>query len=426
VKWPRARSTIPCSIAAFAAVLLSVRHALAHERWVAHALKHPVNKAYFRAMTGEVLGYSLMSTLVVALVLAGWYLVAVPLVEAITPATAEDRLAEARRPRWLRTIRLAFRFFLDGDVESPVLAKLERGSAWLFAKLLAAVLALGVYQNWFIMPSYPLDGSAGPSARIGLVLRGVEAILALWIASGLFYRALGVTLFAVYAFLCVSYGVAAVDSIPVLGSAFYYYYYSGREVNPRQVAGLRVCLGAGFVLLGLVNKVYFAELFVGVGDNYPQLVESARHMMPGLTREAWSLTTALGEMTFGLLLLLGVFDKITCIALTLIFGQLMFVFGLSEIAHVYFIAGFLLLLFHSPPGTVLDGLVFRAHVGLWRLHGGRVSPYVFVASVAIVAAGAATMLMFVPLLVTIQVLPSVLGTGAASMGPASVALAGCP
>jgi uncharacterized membrane protein YphA (DoxX/SURF4 family) len=407
VKWPRARS-IKVSAAALAGTCLPAA-AFAHERWVAHGLKHPVNKLYFRSMTGEVLAYSLMSTGVLACVLSCWYLAAVPVVESISPITTEDLAAEARRSAPVRAIRWALRFLLDADIESPTLSTLENASAWLFAKLPAAILALGVWQNWFLMPSYPLDGSAGPSAPAGVVLRVFEGVLAAWIASGFFYRALGVVLFAVYGFLCVSYGIAAVDSIPVLGSACYYLFYTKGEINPRQIAGLRISFGVGFVLLGLVNKVYYSELFIGVGDNFPQLVESARLLIPGLTREAWSFTTALGEVTFGLLLLIGVFDKLTCIALTLMFGQLMIVFGMPEIAHSYFIAGFLVLLFHSPPGTILDGLVFRAHVGLWKLTGRRVSPYVFLLSAVIVAIGAATLLMFVPLLLTTHILPRMIG-----------------
>jgi hypothetical protein len=386
-------------------LLPSLAHA--HERWVPHQLKYPVNKSYFQSMTGEVLTFSLMSTVVIACIVAAWYLVGVPLLETITPITDGDKAYEASRPRLIRLVRLVMRFCLDGEIESPLLEKLEKAAAWWFAKLPALVLSLGVYQNWIIMPSYPLDGSAGPSAQVGFMLRIVEGILAVWVISGMFYRVLGAVLFAVYGFLCMSYGIAAVDAIPVLASAFYYLFYTKGHVNARQITGLRISLGAGFFLLGLVNKIYIAELFIGVGDNFPMLVEASRHMIPGLTREGWSFTTALGEMTFGLLLLVGVFSRLTTIALTFIFGQLIFVFGPSEIVHLYPIAGFLILLFHAPPGTVLDGIVFRTHVGLWSLSGRRVSPYIFGLSLAIVAIGCAALLMFTPLLFTMHILPRI-------------------
>jgi uncharacterized membrane protein YphA (DoxX/SURF4 family) len=150
-------------------------------------------------------------------------------------------------------------------------------------------------------------------------------------------------------------------------------------------------------------------LFIGVGDQFPQLIAGPRHMMPGLTREAWSFTTALGEMMFGLLLLIGIFDKLTTLALTLIFTNFIFTFGWAEIVHLYPIAGFMVLFFRAPPGTALDGAVFRTHVRLWRAFGHRSSPVIYALSVMIVAIGAAALLMFLPLFFTVHVLPRIGG-----------------
>jgi uncharacterized membrane protein YphA (DoxX/SURF4 family) len=375
----------------------------AHERWVKHELHAPIDKEFFRHMSGDVLRWSLLATLVIAGIIAAWYLVAVPLCDKITPHTAEDEAAYRRRPLPVRIFLTTLRYFLDGEIESPLLEKLERAAAFFFAKIPAAVLALGVYQHWIIMPSYPLTG------RLGEVLRVAEAILAVWVVWGRGLRALGVVLFLIYIYLCVGYGIAAVDAIPVLASAFFYFYATpgSNEVNSRQLAGIRVSLGAGFFLLGMINKMYIAELFIGVGDNYPQLIDGMRHIVPNLTRESWSFITALGEMTFGLLLLIGVFDKLTCIALSLIFSNFILTFGPAEIVHIYPIAGFLILLFHAPPGTVLDGAVFRTHVGLWRLAGHRSSPTVFALALALVAVSSATLLMFTPLFTLIHVVPRI-------------------
>ena len=113
------------------------------------------------------------------------------------------------------------------------------------------------------------------------------------------------------------------------------------------------------MLLGLVNKIYHAELFIGVGDQYPHLLDGARALVPGLTRQLRSAGTALGEISFGMLLLVGVFDKITTMALTLIFTSFVFTFGMVEIVHLYPIAGFAVLFFRAPPGTAIDGVLFR-------------------------------------------------------------------
>src|SRR4029079_18267129 len=112
-------------------------------------------------------------------------------------------------------------------------------------------------------------------------------------------RAIGVVMLLVFGYLIFAYGVASIDAIPVLASAFFYLFAKeepGVVVNERQLLGMRVSLGVGFFLLGLINKILLAELFIGVGDNFPDIVAGPQAMLPGLTREAWSFTTALGEM----------------------------------------------------------------------------------------------------------------------------------
>jgi hypothetical protein len=381
--------------------LLGPALAWAHERWVPHEAA-PYDHSYFEHMTGEVLRWSLLATAALAGVILLWYLVVLDFVERLTPATEEARRREAALPLPKRLFRRGLRFALDGDVEHPWLARGERIAVLVFARLPAAVLLLGVWEGWIVMPSFPL-----PEGAYGTALRVVAAALAAWVLAGVALPALGATLFAVFIFLCVEYGSAAVDAIPVLASAFFYLFSrpGATELDPRQIAGIRLSLGVGFFLLGLVNKIGDAGLFIGVGDQHPHLIESARKLIPDLSREGWSFTTALGEMFFGLMLLLGLFDKMTTLALAGIFTHFMFTFGWREVVHVYPIAGFAILFFHAPPGTVLDGLIFRSHVAAWRISGHSVSAAVHVVAVALVAAVVATVLMFGPLFAVIHVIP---------------------
>ena len=386
------------SLVALAALALPAL-ALAHERWV-HQVFLPFDEAYFRSMRGEVLRFSLAAALAVAGVIAAWYLVAVPLCEYLTPHDADARAREQRLPAWQRLMRAGLRFGLDADVETPLMAHGERWAARVFQRVPAAVLALGAASGWIVMPSFPAHGTAGT------IVRFAQIPLALWILWGRRQRELGVVTFLVFGFLVVEYREVAVDAVPVLASAFFWLHARDPDVvNARQIAGIRVSLGVGFFLLGLINKIFYARLFIAVGDAYPQLLEGPRQLIPGLTREAWSFTTGLGEMTFGLLLLLGLFDKLTSLALTLIFANFVVVFGWSEIVHIYPICGFLVLFFHAPPGTVLDGAVFRAHVKLWHASGHSGSAALFPVAVGLVAAAAATLLMFLPLLLFVHVIP---------------------
>src|SRR3569623_182095 len=331
-------------------------------------------------MTGQVLRLSVAAACAIAVIIALWYLVAAGLLERLTPTSVEQKVEEEKRGSAHHPLVSLLRFFLDGYLPSAWLARAERVSVFVFARLPGLVFILGALDGWVVMPSFPVSGTPG------LVMRAIEAAVALWVLSGLFQ--------------------AAVDAIPVLASAcFYLFSRRGSTLNPQQIAGIRFGLGGGFFLLGLVNKIYDAELFIGVGDSYPHLVAGPQHLFPWLTREAWSFTTALGEMTFGLLLLLGIFSRLTSLALALIFGNFILVFGWAEIVHLYPIAGFAVLFFHASPGTALDGVLFRAHVRAWRAMGYRTSFLLYRASVFVVAVAAGALLMFGPLYVAVNVVP---------------------
>jgi len=412
----RSRRHSPAVVVAVVAVavatLVAPARALAHERWVKHDFQ-PFDHAYFQSMTGQVLRLSLAAAAAVAVIVALWYLAAAGLRERVTPTSAEKQAERDRRGRGVHHPLLAFvQFFLDGYVASPALARIETAAVAVFARLPGLVLLLGAAQGqgeaWFVMPSFPVETIAHGTAA--LVLRGIEAAVGLWILTGRGQVLLGYLFLAVFAGLCAGYRLAAVDAIPVLASAFFYLFARrGTTLNARQLAGIRLGLGVGFFMLGLVNKIYDAHLFIGVGDNYPRLVAGPRTLLPWLTRESWSFLTALGEMTFGLLLLLGVFSRLTSLALALIFGNFIFVFGWAEIVHLYPIAGFAVLFFHPNPGAALDGLLFRAHVRLWRAMGYRTSHMLYRASVVAVAFAVGAVLLFAPLYLTVEVAPRVFG-----------------
>jgi len=390
---------------AVAALLLGPAVASAHERWVPNGLRFPINRRYFQRMSGEVLGFSAASAVALFGTVFLFYLFVPPLIASLSPSTEAAREREAHRGVVSRTFRLLVRLVLDGDVGGPFMDTGLKVSAFIFSRVPAFVLALGAYQGWLVMPSFPLYGQLGDAWRVASVG------LALWVLAGVFPRALGAVFFVVFGYLIAAYGIAAIDAIPVLASAFFYLFTkkpSGVVVSSRQLLGMRVSLGVGFFLLGLINKILLAELFIGVGDNFPDIVAGPQAMLPGLTRETWSFTTALGEMVFGLLLLTGVFNRLTTVVLTLVFANFIVVFGWAEIVHVYPIAGFVLLFFRGNSGTLLDGIVFRVNLFLWTRRR-RASAFGYASGVAIVATTTAGLLMWLPLFVIIEIAPHLTG-----------------
>ncbi len=387
------------------AVLLAPAVAWAHERWVPNAIRFPVDRSYFQSMTGEVLVLALAATLTVFGVIFVWYLSVPTLVDTLVPSTASAAGASLSPLR--RIARYFFRLALDGDVSGPIFDFALRVAAFVFSRVPAFVLALGAYEGWLVMPSYPLGGDG-----FDLILRYVEVGLAVWALLGVFPRILGGVFFAVYGYLIVRWDIVAIDAIPVLASAFFYVFSErrGPVVNTRQLLGMRLSLGVGFFLLGLINKIYLAEIFIGVADQHPDLLIGPQALIPGLTRETWCYATALGEMVFGLLLLVGVFNRITTLVLALIFANFVGVFGWAEVVHVYPISGFVLLFFRGRLGTSLDGLVFRANVRLWQRFRHTSWRLLHTTAITTVAAASAAGLFFLPLLLTVEVVPRLSGT----------------
>ncbi|NUQ79387.1 MAG: hypothetical protein HUU21_38240 [Polyangiaceae bacterium] len=377
----------------------------AHERWVPNQLRWPINHAYFQSLTGAALQLTIAGTATLAGIIIAFFIVAPGAVERLTPVTEDQRRQESRRNIAARGLRYVLRLLLDGPITSQRMEKGIEISSFIFSKIPAFVLFLGAYQGWLVMPSYPLSGT------LGTVLSVVSAALGVWVLIGKALRPLGAVLFAIYGYLIYAYGIAAVDAIPVLASAFFYFFHdpASRGVNGRQLLGIRVSMGLGFFLLGLVDKIYLADFIIGVADHYPQLIAGPQATFPGLSREGWAFAGAVGEMVFGLAILFGVFNRATTLALTALFVNFMLVFGWAEVVHVYPIAGFIILFFRGAAGSPLAGPVFRLSVAILN----RMKDWSFGAarflSVTLIAFGASFFVMFVPTWFFMEQLPALDG-----------------
>lgn len=391
---------------AFCVVCLALPAALyAHERWVPNQLRWPINRAYFQSLTGAPLQLTIAGTATLAGIIIAFFMVAPGAVERLTPVTEAQRQREAGMNVAVRGLRYVLRLLLDGPFVSRRMEKGLEIATFIFSKIPAFVLFLGAYQGWLVMPSFPLSGT------LGTVLAGVSAVLGVWVLIGKALRPLGAILFAIYGYLIYAYGIAAVDAVPVLASAFFYFFHdpASRGVNGRQLLGIRVSMGFGFFLLGLVDKIYLADFIIGVADHYPQLMTGPQATFPGLSREGWAFAGAVGEMVFGLAVLFGVFNRTTTLALTVIFANFILLFGWAEVVHVYPIAGFIILFFRGAAGSPLSGPVFWLSVAILN----RMKDWSFGAarflSVTAIAFGASFLVMFVPIWFFMERLPALDG-----------------
>src|SRR5262249_48301374 len=162
------------------------------------------------------------------------------------------------------------RVALDGDSDTPFIQKGLKVTTFVFGRLPALVLALGAWEGWLVMPSFPLKDNP-----LEMPLRITAVVLAVWVLSGLLWRGLRAVFLRVFVYLCIGWGVIAIDAIPVLASGFFYLFAPKDKnlgVTSRQLMGVRVSLGVGFFLLGLINKIYLHDVFIGVADQHPAIL----------------------------------------------------------------------------------------------------------------------------------------------------------
>lgn len=377
----------------------------AHERWLPNTPRWPVNKAYFQNLEGPALALAVAGTLSLIGVVIAFFLIAPAAVERLTPVTEEQRNREAHLNPAVRWLRAFLRLFLDGHFSSRALDVGLDVAIFIFSKIPAPVLFLGAYQGFLVMPSYPVEGT------LGMVIRVVSVILGIWVLIGKKLNLLGIIMFVIWGYLCIAYGIAGIDAIPVLASAFFYTFMDEGQpgVNAKQLLGIRLSLGVGFFLLGLVDKIYLSQFIIGVADQYPQILTGPQAQFPGLSREQWAYSGAVGEMVFGLLVLAGTFNRAVNLILAFIFSNFMLVFGWAEIVHVYPIAGFVILFFRGPIGSPLDGPIFNLSVKFSNMVKGISFAKARGMAVVLVASLYGLFLMFIPTVFFVEVLPNLDG-----------------
>ena len=345
-------------------LLLLPGAALAHERFIPHAAKWPIDEHFFTYLNSDMLNIAARVMVIMAAMLFVWFM-REPIYNFII-----DRVFPRVGLQLQDYVEYAAAFVFDKPVRAPKFTALSKWVVVFFLRCPALVLMFAAANNALVMPSYPLE----PSTRF--LFQIVQVIMAIGILTQSFLPLGGATIFGTFVYLLFAFDwKIAVDVLPVLTVAVVYVSASWDSwkqaittITPQQMKWVRIVLGFGFFALGWM-KIYNYYLSVGVADNFPAVmhdpmiqmfwygtghgawsnaVANSPAYMQNHQRECWILGFAIAEVLTGFLLMVGVFCRVWCLMMVYVFTKLMVMdFGWAEIPHLYPIGAFLVVLFSN-------------------------------------------------------------------------------
>lgn len=351
-----------------AAVILMLLPAasLAHERFIAHAARWPVDEAFFQHLNPDMLNIAMRVIVMMTGMLFIWFM-REPIYNFII-----DRIFPRVGLQLQDYVEYAAAFVFDKPVRAPKFAALSKWVVVFFLRCPALVLMFAAANNALVMPSYPLE----PKTRF--LFQIVQVVMAIGILTQSFLPLGGATIFGTFIYLLVAFDwKIAVDVLPVLTVGVVYvsanwdsWKQAITTISPEQMRWVRIVLGFGFFALGWM-KIYNYYLTVGVADNFPAVmhdpmiqvfwygtghgawtdpnhVGTAMNYTKDHMRECWIMGFAIAEVLTGFMLMMGVFCRVWCLMMVYVFTKLMVMdFGWAEIPHLYPIAAFMVVLFSN-------------------------------------------------------------------------------
>ena len=339
--------------------LLAPSLALAHERFIRHALKQPLNDLFFRQQPGGILGMhpdmlqiGILATLNLTGFLVVWFM------RDALDHFVRSNLLPRLRGGIQRAIHNVGAFLIDRPVRVGWFYSFGEWAVIMFLRSPALVLMYSATNDSLVMPSYPLEPSSAT------IFKFIQVFLATLILTQTWLPLAGALIFGTWIYLFRWGPFVAVDALPVVTVGFVYamspwqsHKLSITRLNPLQTRIVRIVLGLGFFILGW-TKIYNHDLTAGVGDNYPQVMNDplvglfAFGTDPALRRETWVLSFAAAEIMSGFMLMTGVFTRLWCTIMLWVFTKLMLVdFGWDEIPHIYPIGALLAVMTSNYLGT---------------------------------------------------------------------------
>lgn len=348
--------------ATFLVILLGPALALAHERFVKHNLKQPLQYAFFGRTPGAPLGINpnmmfiaVKVAVIMAAFLAIWF-VRRPLAELIERSILRKIGGPIQRAGHTLACYLT-----DKPVRGPIFHSVGQWAVILFLRSPGLVLMFSATNDSLVMPSYPLDPSSA------FFFKMAQVALAIMILTQTALPLCGALVFGTWLYLFRWGWMVAVDAIPVLTVAVVYltspwqsHKLAITSINKNQMRWLRIVLGFGFFALGWL-KVYNHNLVAGVADNAPGVMNDPMVKMlfagtdPRFVREEWVVAFGLAEVMSGFLVMIGLFTRVWATIMAFMFTKLLIVdFGWDEIPHIYPVAALLTVIFSNKLTSEVD------------------------------------------------------------------------
>jgi len=315
----------------------------AHERFVKHDMKEPLQNSFFMQKSGDMMGMDpnmIQVGLLVSLVLAAFFFI----------WFLRESLDEFIRYRVLsrlggtpqRLLHQLACYIMDKPVRSKWFYTFGEWSVIMFLRSPALVLMFAATNDALVMPSYPLE----PSSAV--YFKFLQVALAVLILTQTALPLCGAMVIGTWFYLFRWGPFVAIDAIPVLTAGILYamspwisHKLAITRLNVEQTRWIRFVFGLGFFILGW-SKIYNHDLTIGVADNYPSMMADplvgffALGTDPAMRREAWVVSFALAEVMSGFMVMMGVFTRLWATIMCVMFTKLMLVdFGWDEIPHIY-------------------------------------------------------------------------------------------
>lgn len=317
--------------------------ASAHERFVKHDMKKPLQNWFFGQQDGKLFGMDpsmiqvgLAVTVVLTAFLFIWFL--------------REDLDEFIRYKVLtrlggtpqRLLHNLACYIMDKPVRSAWFYAVGEWSVIMFLRSPALVLMYSATNDALVMPSYPLE----PSSAV--YFKFLQVLLAVMILTQTMLPLCGAMVIGTWFYLFRWGPFVAIDALPVVTAGILYamspwisHKIAITRLNVDQTRWIRFVFGFGFFILGW-SKIYNHDLTIGVADNYPSMMADplvgffAMGTDPAMRREAWVVSFALAEVMSGFMVMMGVFTRLWATIMCVMFTKLMLVdFGWDEIPHIY-------------------------------------------------------------------------------------------